>query len=157
VSYRARPLAFKSRYQRDTNLAKSKELYAMADMNKPCVPVFACEIDKKVKHFILHAHNHCLFYDDVLSDDFLKAPTVDLFVAGFPCQSYSSAGLNNGVSDIRGIVVFRLIQYIMLRLPTTFVLENVEGLIKNHKETFCLILQVLDGLTDATGKKLYLG
>ena len=59
---------------------------------------------------------------------------MDLYLAGFPCQPFSPAGLRGGVDDIHGrgdggeICVGR----IRALMPRAFVLENVAGLSSIH-------------------------
>ena len=59
-------------------------------------------------------------------------PHVDLYVAGFPCQPFSDAGLKQGFRDVkgRGDIIFHLLDYIRLHLPKVFVLEKVSGFAK---------------------------
>lgn len=73
----------------------------------------------------------------------MDSPGCDLFVAGFPCQPFSAAGAGLGVLDARGTVIYRLIAWINKHRPTTFVLENVRGLVDRHTETFHEILVML--------------
>lgn len=74
---------------------------------------------------------------------FMSSPSVDIFMAGFPCQPFSRAGLGHGTLDPRGTVVFRLISWIEVHLPVIFVLENVIGLLERHEDTFVEILELL--------------
>ena len=75
--------------------------------------------------------------------EFIESPEVDLFVAGFPCQPYSFAGKNLGISDHRGIVIFRLVEWISIKKPAMFLLENVAGLVTLHWDSFYEILVLL--------------
>ncbi len=70
-------------------------------------------------------------YGDVKRRDNYNAPAVDVHVAGFPCQPFSIFGLQQGFADKkgRGDVVWSLIEYIELKLPKIFVLENVKGFV----------------------------
>lgn len=86
-------------------------------------------------------------------------PVVDIYAAGFPCQPFSTAGLNHGVEDAqgRGRIFPRLLGYIREKSPKTFLLENVRGLTtKTHRETFEAILQALreDGKYEVTWRIL---
>ena len=75
--------------------------------------------------------------------EFIQSPEVDLFVAGFPCQPFSFAGKNLGISDHRGIVIYRLVEWIFMKRPPMFLLENVVGLVRIHWDTFYEILMLL--------------
>lgn len=52
---------------------------------------------------------------------------VDLYVAGFPCQSFSTSGKRRGLADSRGTIVYNVLSYIETYQPKMFVLENVKG------------------------------
>ena len=51
------------------------------------------------------------------------------YVAGFPCQPFSSLGLQEGANDLkgRGKIMYRIRDYLQNALPPLFVLENVRG------------------------------
>lgn len=73
----------------------------------------------------------------------MNSPSCDIFVAGFPCQPFSAGGTGLGKLDPRGTVVFRLITWISIHLPSIFVLENVLGLLERHSDTLYEILRLL--------------
>ena len=54
-----------------------------------------------------------------------------MYVAGFPCQPFSSAGKQQGFKDSRdrGTIFFNVLEYITAKQPKIFVLENVKGLV----------------------------
>lgn len=58
-----------------------------------------------------------------------KIPSFDLLIAGFPCQTFSVIGKQNGFSDDRGQIIFHLVRILQETQPTCFILENVKGLV----------------------------
>ena len=62
-----------------------------------------------------------------------SVPDIDLYVAGFPCQPFSSAGFRRGFADGRGTVFFSCLSVIRAKRPSYFVLENVRGLLTHDK------------------------
>ena len=77
----------------------------------PCLQeVFACDYDAKVRAVLLHNFPNLkgkIFWDAMLLNmDLLRQLSppseLDLFTAGFPCQPFSAAGLNQGVEDTAG-------------------------------------------------------
>jgi site-specific DNA-cytosine methylase len=103
----------------------------------------SCDIDPAVRRAILANFCPQAFFDDVTVRDNAYVPKdLDLYVAGFPCQTFSVQGKNAGTNDPRGMVVVHIIRYIKECRPKAFVLENVKGLIyKRHKPTFLAILK----------------
>lgn len=53
----------------------------------------------------------------------------DLLCSGFPCQSFSSAGHRSGFDDIRGNIIFKIIDICKKYKPRFVILENVPNLI----------------------------
>jgi len=56
---------------------------------------------------------------------------IDVYVAGFPCQPFSSAGVQKGFDDKRGKVFFHIADMLKELQPTVFLLENVSGLVRD--------------------------
>ena len=72
----------------------------------------------------------------MLKRDNASAPRVDLLVFGPPCQPWSPAGLQRGLRDHkdRGILLFASLDYIELRKPKCFVMEEVAALLTRHRD-----------------------
>jgi len=73
-------------------------------------------------------------------------PPHDILLAGFPCQSFSQAGLKKGFSDTRGTMFFEIQRILSKHRPKVFLLENVKQL-KGHDKgrTLEAILAILRG------------
>ena len=88
-----------------------------------------------------------VFYDDVTGIDTAGMPDFDLFVGGFPCQSFAGCGLRKGFDDPRGALFFELARIIRDKRPAAFLLENVRALlVHNQGKTFRKILLTLSEL-----------
>jgi DNA (cytosine-5)-methyltransferase 1 len=58
-------------------------------------------------------------------------PSFDLLTGGFPCQSFSMMGNQDGLKDERGNLFYRILDIISVKKPKFLLLENVKNL-KNH-------------------------
>ena len=74
--------------------------------------------------------------------------SVDLYVAGPPCQDFSSAGLQAGTSGSRGCLYEQAVDRIIFLRCRAFILENVVGLISFDKGVF---LASMVGKLEAAG------
>jgi DNA (cytosine-5)-methyltransferase 1 len=122
---------------------------ALHNLNVGVNHVFSCDVDKHVKATIMANYPPKKFFDDLTKRDNTKAPTADLYVAGFPCQPFSNAGLKQGFSDARGRgeIFWHVRDYLEKKKPKVFVLENVSGLVKiNGGEYYRAILESLHAL-----------
>lgn len=73
-------------------------------------------------------------------------PKHDLLLAGFPCQTFSQAGLRQGFNDTRGTMFFEIQRILAEKRPKAFVLENVKQLRGHQKgKTLEVILSTLRG------------
>ncbi len=75
-----------------------------------------------------------------------EIPSHDVLLAGFPCQSFSQAGLKKGFLDTRGTMFFEIQRILADKKPKAFLLENVKQL-KGHNggKTLDTILKTLRG------------
>ena len=84
------------------------------------------------------------FLGDVTKVDVAALPDFDILVGGFPCQSFSLAGLRKGMNDPRGIMIFHIRNFLVAKQPKWCVLENVLGLLthndgKSYEDIFKVI------------------
>lgn len=109
--------------------------------------VLSAENDKYACKTYEHLYNENPMHD-ITTDEFkdlMKETDYDIFLAGFPCQSFSSSGKRKGFKDVtRGTIFFHLAEMIEATRPKAFLLENVRGLLSNDKgRTFNVILDTL--------------
>lgn len=72
-------------------------------------------------------------------------PAFDLLIAGFPCQTFSVIGRQEGFSDDRGQIIFHLARILRETQPKCFILENVKGLVTHDGgKTLQIILKELN-------------
>jgi len=110
---------------------------------------FSCDINKEARATIGANFPHGLMYDDLTKRDNKKAPKVDLYIAGFPCQPFSKAGVQQGFKDKkgRGKIFFHVLDFIATTKPKVFILENVSGLVTLNKGKYMnAILAELESL-----------
>ena len=101
---------------------------------------FGSEMNKTRREVFERLHPGCKkVYVSCLVEDRSPAsvPTVDLYVAGGECPPWSMAGKRQGLNDKggkngcnRGQVMLDIVSYIEIRKPKTFILEQVEGMMK---------------------------
>ena len=110
--------------------------------------VFSSEWDKFAQR--TYAAN----YGEVPSGDITQIvasdiPDHDILMGGFPCQSFSQAGLKKGFEDTRGTMFFEIQRILGEKRPKVFLLENVKQLRGHDKgRTLQTILNILTGESD---------
>ena len=119
-----------------------------------CSLEFCCEKDTWCRTFI--SQNHCpkKLLSDITTRPAATMPHCDLYVAGFPCQPFSSAGLRQGRDDAsgRGTIIDHIINYLRHHHPRAFILENVIGITSTKfADTFQHILLELRAITGDDG------
>lgn len=118
--------------------------------------VFSCERDKHCRRLVrtcrrvwqpdsAQRRTKHLVFKDITKRDPKRLPEHDLYVAGFPCQPFSSMGKRQGVHDSqgRGLIIDHIVAALGAQRPRAFILENVSGLVREHGGTFRQILHCL--------------
>lgn len=87
--------------------------------------------------------------NDLTSEEFkaaLEKLHYDVLLAGFPCQTFSRAGLEEGFNNEEKGVIFNHIAEIIQRTrPRAIFLENVDNLVRHDKgNTFRIIIHTLE-------------
>lgn len=131
------------------------EGFALACMGRPHRMLFVCEAKHHMREFLIEHHAPEQVFKNVHCKTFRLAPRADVFVAGFPCQPFSLAGKGLGLLDERGTVIHSLMAYLRKARPSSFILENVYGLITMHYTTFEAILRGLRFKDPTTQKPVY--
>lgn len=85
-----------------------------------------------------------LVESDVRKIDPASIPDIDVLTAGFPCQSFSIMGNQQGFADPRGTMYFEILRVIDEKRPQIVLLENVKNLVEHDKgRTFLTIYTTL--------------
>jgi DNA (cytosine-5)-methyltransferase 1 len=113
---------------------------ALKQLKIPFKHIFSSEIDKFcIQSIKANYKPEIIFGDkegpypegDITKRKIEDVPDIDLYVCGFPCQPFSTAGVRKGFEDKRGNVFFSCLELIEKKQPKYFILENVKGL-KSH-------------------------
>lgn len=117
---------------------------AVRKLKLPFIHVFSSEIDKHCISSLRANYSPEILFGDIQKREIKDVPDIDLYVCGFPCQPFSTAGSRSGVRDHRGRLFWECVRVIMDKKPSLFILENVSGLISiNNGSTFHHMLNTL--------------
>ena len=78
-----------------------------------------------------------------------ELPDFDIFTGGFPCQPFSTVGMQRGEKDVygRGTLLYDIIRICAVKKPKYILLENVKGLAtKRYENTFNTLKTALKDL-----------
>ncbi len=116
---------------------------ALSDLGHDCV--FASEIDEELRHLYM------LNFNTEIEGDIRKIkekdiPAHDILCAGFPCQPFSKAGIQEGLDDLdRGNLFYDISRILKYHKPSYFILENVPNIISHDGgRTWGIILNILE-------------
>ena len=116
---------------------------AFGKENVDCV--FTSEIDKHAVTTYVANFGDDNIHGDIRQISAENIPDHDILLAGFPCQSFSVAGLKKGFNDERGHAFFEIERILKAKRPSVFLLENVPNLVRiNNGEIFRFMLKNLE-------------
>lgn len=109
--------------------------------------VGSCEIDRHARTIYGKNFGSEPEASNALKLDAREMPDFDILCAGFPCQTFSTAGNKLGFKDTRGTLFFEIARIARQKRPRLLFLENVTGLLSHDEgRTFGTILAALDEL-----------
>ena len=118
--------------------------------------VFAVEWDKWARETYSANWDTQAFYEDVTKTRFMKhRGKVHVFVAGPPCQAFSTAGARGGLDDPRGKMLFEFIRILEEVRPNIFVFENVRGLLSMDEGRVWTLLVGMMNRAGGTGYDVF--
>lgn len=118
--------------------------WGLIKANIPYKCIGISEIDKYAIQCYNQNFPNIKNYGDITNIKEKELPDFDLFVGGFPCQSFSIAGQRKGFEDTRGTLIFDVLRICKEKQPKWIVLENVKGLVNHDKgNTLKVILDSL--------------
>lgn len=110
--------------------------------------VVSAEIDKYacITYEHLYGENP---YNDLTSEEFktlVEHTDYDVLLAGFPCQTFSRAGLELGFEDnTKGTIFYHIAEIMRRTRPIAIFLENVDNLVRHDRgNTFRTIITTLE-------------
>lgn len=113
------------------------------DIDTECI--VTSDLKKEAKIVLEKNFIHNTFVDDVQNIDEKELEEFDCLLAGFPCQPFSSAGLQRGFNDTRGTLFFDIARILNVKKPSFFVLENVANLeTHDNGNTLSVIIKKLE-------------
>jgi len=93
--------------------------------------VFSSELNSELRKLYKQNYNSEIHWD-ITRVDVKDIPKHDILCAGFPCQPFSHAGKQNGLTcDKNWNLFYEIIRILKFHKPKYFILENVANL-KNH-------------------------
>ena len=109
---------------------------------------WANEMDKYAcRTYRLNFGDEYLVEGDIQEVNTADIPDFDVLIAGFPCQAFSSVGLQKGFEDPRGNLFFETARVIAAKQPKAVFFENVSNLVKHDSgNTFATILSTMEEL-----------
>ena len=130
-------------------------IQALENMNLNISHRFSSEQDPMIQSIIRNNFQTQILYGDLTRRNLDKVPQVDLYVAGFPRQPFSTAGKQQGFNDKknRETIIFHIIEYTRRRRPKIYSLENVEGITTLENGTYLQV--IMDELQSISSYSIY--
>lgn len=129
---------------------------ALKQLGIPFQHKWSCEIDKFARQSIRANYEPEMLYEDITKRDHSQLPDVDIYVCGFPCQSFSLMGKKGGTKDPRGNIMMHCIDVIKKKRPPVFILENVKNFKFVEKgQPYKLLLDSLTNIINDDSEQVY--
>lgn len=117
---------------------------------------WSCEIDQFARQSILANYEPEILYTDITTRNHSQLPHIDMYVCGFPCQSFSLMGKKKGTCDPRSNIMLHCIKVIQTKLPNLFILENVKNFKFIEKGApFNYLINSLNNIKDKDNESVY--
>ncbi len=129
--------------------------YGLKRCGYPYEVIGMSEIDPSANRILdvnfphIHNYGNIRTIREHLEQDRNFIPDFDLFTGGFPCQPFSSAGLQLGEEDTlgRGTLIYEILSICKIKQPRYIFLENVKGFnSKKFQPTRDVIINQLEEL-----------
>lgn len=129
---------------------------ALKQLGIPFEHKWACEIDRFARKSILANYQPEIIYEDITKRNHSELPDIDIYVCGFPCQSFSLMGKKLGSNDPRGNIMMHCIDVIKKKTPNVFILENVKNFKFIEKgKPFNFLIDELASIVNEEDEQLY--
>lgn len=120
---------------------------ACKEKNISCECILTSEIKSSAIKIFQQNHPTEKIFGNIKEISTKNIPNFDILLAGFPCQSFSTAGKRLGFEDTRGTLFFEIERILSEKKPQGFILENVEGLaVHDEGKTLQIILERIENL-----------
>lgn len=96
-----------------------------------CTCVFASELSQELQKIYEENYNiKC--HGDITKIYVHDIPKHDILCAGFPCQSFSKAGKQKGMKEVRGKLFDVILKILNIHKPQFLILENVRNILRHN-------------------------
>lgn len=106
--------------------------------------IWANEMNGEAAKCYRHNIGDHIVVGDITSMPIEQIPSADVFIGGPPCIDFSTAGANRGDQGVHGKLLWTYQNIIKKKMPKAFVMENVTGLAKRHKDTLHRFVETFD-------------
>jgi DNA (cytosine-5)-methyltransferase 1 len=112
------------------------DILASIELDEHCIATLcAAQEQEKTSTKIIHADITTIDPDCLMTQLKIKPNELDVLFGGPPCQSFSLAGKQQGLEDIRGPLLFEIIRFAKIIQPKIILLEQVKGLLSSKGDT----------------------
>jgi len=111
------------------------DVLAEIEFDEHCISTLRAAAERDgAKTKVIHADIKTIDPNNLMSEVDIKKSELDLLFGGPPCQSFSLAGKQLGLCDMRGPLLFEIIRFAEIIQPKVILLEQVKGLLSSKGE-----------------------